>query len=504
MLTVILIDDEEEILQGLSRIVDWQSIGCQIVHMSTDPIEAVEKVAELQPNVVLTDIKMPQLSGLELIAQIQHSSPATKTIVISGYSDFELVKKALQLGVFNYLLKPVDENELLESLLQIRTLFLEEKPSPKDKTISSAVLLRLLANSASVMLPNSLLCNPCLLFASTVGSGATVSMEELAGTLQKWLSRYGQVAFAEKNGVLFLLVFGLMPEFSVLQTEYQRLLETQNNAVFSACSVPIHKIESLAEWSHALANQLLSNRFFERTKHLHQLPSPVVEQSKYASAWVNGSKPEVFRKIRSMVANMKFHEIPSLFAKMERTLASPELNANPFEVRMAYRDVLGYLKITASDLNSICFSEKAINEALMAIESASTIMQISQLVVEAAKSAVRDMPPLVNAGKVDVNHIRMYLHLHLAEDLSLSRVASLFFLSTSYLSTIFAKEIGQPFSSYVLSLRLEKAAELLTQTKMSIGDICSAVGFSSEKTFFKQFRSHYHCTPTQFRKYNCS
>lgn len=504
MLTVILIDDEDEILQGLSRIVDWQSIGYQILHTSTNPVEAMEKVAELQPNVVLTDIKMPQLSGLNLISRIQQSSPATRTIVISGYSDFELVKKSLQLGVFNYLLKPVDENELLESLLQIRALFLEEKPSKKEESIPPATLLRLLSNTASVVLPDSLSCKPCFLFTCTVGSGASVSMEEIANRLQKWLFRYGQVSFAEKNGVLFLLVFGTVPDFSVLQTEYQRLFAEQYNCMFSACSVSISKMECLSQWSHALANRLLSDRFFARKKRLHQLPSPVVGQSKYVSVWVIENKTEVFRKLRAMVANMRFHEMPDLFAEMERTLASPELNANPYEVRMAYRDVLGYLKISASDLKNVCFSEECINEALMAIESADTIQQISKLVVGAIQNVVRDMPPLVNAGKVDVNHIRMYLHLHLAEDLSLSRVASLFFLSTSYLSTIFAKEIGQPFSSYVLSLRLEKAAELLTQTKMSIGDICSAVGFSSEKTFFKQFRSHYHCTPTQFRKHNCS
>lgn len=499
MLTVVLVDDEELILHGLSILVDWNSIGYQIIHMSTDSVEAVKKIAELQPDVVLTDIKMPRLTGLDLISCIRQSSPSTKTIVISGYSDFDLAKKALQLGVFNYLLKPVDDDELLETLLKIRSILLQEKGPAKEDTITPATLLKLLSNSTSVALPVSLTNKPCFLVSCITDPDTEVPMEKTAETLKKWLSSYGAVSYAEKNGVLFLLVFGTAPSISALQQEFLRVFAGNPIHLSLVYSAPINNLETLTQWGHALSNLLHSDRFFGREEQLKQILSPVIAQSKYSTEWVIKQKPEILHKLRFMVTNMRFHEIPSLFAEMEQTLCSPALNANPYEVRIAYRDVLAFLKLTASDLKDTCFAETYINDVLMTLESADTILQISELVSQALWNTIQSIPPLVNTGKVDVQHIRIYLHLHLADDLSLGRVASLFFLSTSYLSTIFAKEIGQPFSSYVLSIRLKKATELLVQSNIPIGDICTAVGFSSEKTFFKQFRANFHCTPTEYR-----
>ena len=119
MYNVMLVDDEIYMLNGLKHIINWEAYGFEIVGTASNGLKALELSKTLDIDIILTDVKMPKMNGLELIHALKEAKPHIKFIILSGYNDFDYVKEALQLGIENYLLKPINEEELLQTLINI-------------------------------------------------------------------------------------------------------------------------------------------------------------------------------------------------------------------------------------------------------------------------------------------------------------------------------------------------------------------------------------------------
>src|SRR5665647_69229 len=120
MYNVLIADDEPAVREGLSIMIDWNSYGFTISNTAQNGRDALEKLTSDSYNLVITDIRMPVLNGLQLIKEIRDKSTDTKIMVISGYSEFEYAKRAIEYGVKAYLLKPINRDELLMNILNIR------------------------------------------------------------------------------------------------------------------------------------------------------------------------------------------------------------------------------------------------------------------------------------------------------------------------------------------------------------------------------------------------
>ena len=110
--SVLMVDDEEEVIRIIRKKINWEEIGFQVCGYARNGIEALEMLEELQPDVVMTDIKMPYMDGLELTARIKEQYPGTRIIIFSGFDEFDYVKQAIGLEVEQYLLKPLDSVEI--------------------------------------------------------------------------------------------------------------------------------------------------------------------------------------------------------------------------------------------------------------------------------------------------------------------------------------------------------------------------------------------------------
>lgn len=119
MYKLLLVDDERLILEGISQVVDWEGAGTALVGTARNGIEAMEKIAKLQPEIVITDISMPGLDGLGLVQKCSEQFPAVKFIMLTGYKDFDYACIAMQYGVKHYLLKPCNENQIQEALIEL-------------------------------------------------------------------------------------------------------------------------------------------------------------------------------------------------------------------------------------------------------------------------------------------------------------------------------------------------------------------------------------------------
>jgi len=118
MYKVLLADDERIILEGISNVIDWQSLDTELIATARNGIEAYEKITEYQPHIVISDIKMPGMDGLELAGKVRADFPDIQFIVLSGFSEFEYARCAMQHGVKNYLLKPCNEADIIETVME--------------------------------------------------------------------------------------------------------------------------------------------------------------------------------------------------------------------------------------------------------------------------------------------------------------------------------------------------------------------------------------------------
>ena len=120
MYTVIVADDEQEIRRSLIRKVDWGSVGFQVIGEAENGAEALELTEKLEPDLLLTDIRMPFISGIELARQVREIRPATQIAFLSGFDDFSYAQQAIQYNIISYLLKPISSSELEKELLKMK------------------------------------------------------------------------------------------------------------------------------------------------------------------------------------------------------------------------------------------------------------------------------------------------------------------------------------------------------------------------------------------------
>ena len=132
---IILVDDEEEVRKSIIRKIDWTSVGFTVVGDAENGEEALEKIEGLEPDVVLTDIRMPYMDGLTLAERIRQKYPSMKIVISSGYDDFEYAKRAIKLNVTEYILKPVNVEELTAILKRIKTNLDEEIEQKRNVTL---------------------------------------------------------------------------------------------------------------------------------------------------------------------------------------------------------------------------------------------------------------------------------------------------------------------------------------------------------------------------------
>ena len=133
MYKVLLIDDENVILEGLTKIINWKALNCKIVGTAEDGKEGLKKIEDLKPDIVLTDIRMPKISGLEMISLMKDLQPDCQIIILTGFRDFDYAQEAIRLGVLRFLLKPSKKQEIVEAVKQAIEQI--EKISSREKTV---------------------------------------------------------------------------------------------------------------------------------------------------------------------------------------------------------------------------------------------------------------------------------------------------------------------------------------------------------------------------------
>ncbi|MBS6195047.1 MAG: response regulator [Clostridiales bacterium] len=193
MLNLIIADDEQIIRSALSEMIDYASLGYHLVGCAKNGMEALNLIMDYNPDVVISDIKMPILDGLALIEQASKLDSHPEFIILSGYGEFEYAKKAMQYGIKHYLLKPTNRNELISALISIRTEY-EKHPISQNLTANT---------QTSFSTPGESLVRKCKLYVEHHFSSETLSLKWLAQNYCYVSIGYLSKQFVKSEGIRF-------------------------------------------------------------------------------------------------------------------------------------------------------------------------------------------------------------------------------------------------------------------------------------------------------------
>ncbi|WP_433923079.1 response regulator transcription factor [Paenibacillus taichungensis] len=528
---VLLVDDEVYARKGLRKLIRWEACGFEVAGEANDGDEACTRIEELQPDVVITDIRMPETDGLELIRRTVERDEQVLTmrkqpyfIIVSGYNDFAYAQQAVRYGVQDYILKPIDEIELEGTLRKLAEELNRHKHA--EQTRREQEYVRLLDQF--------------------------IYGESELGTLEQWTELTGTRA---GDALAYLLFENNTPHFRVSDNAQEEEPGARNGENFGRI------VQSVLGMMYANRSYLHVKEHGERigvlltAEHLHPYSMNL---------------HEVARQMQSCFAEMG-HDSVSIY--IGKVCYEPLLIGHAYQTALkaiSYKFISEKSGIvlyddmqhepvqwvhtdhekeqellTLMEEQRVEALENAVGEWFNGMRTAnyapvavtSAIHQLISAVLSILKSAeanVKEIPSfkLILAWQADrgtlaearqlltvfmldsarklaeqrqYNHrgamtkIKHYIEANYSSNISLRSIASEFYMNPVYLGQRFRKVYGVYFNDFLLQLRMEEAKKLLRQTDMRVYEIAERVGFGSSDYFATQFEKKESCSPTEYR-----
>jgi two-component system response regulator YesN len=534
MYRVLLVDDELEIRNGLKLKINWAALQFVIAGEAQDGREALALLAQESYDLILTDIRMPIMSGLELLKQCAEYYPQSKVIVLSGHDDFHYVKAALQCGAKDYLLKPVVRSELTQILdklreeLDIQKQELSEKSSVQHQlqqsnyTLQEQLLLEWISNGdedrdLTLRSETERLGMDKVLNDSSVLRFISVEFRLPEGRLGDQQEKYGLFRMAFQlvcrettqdplcNNTVYAFYHRSYPQMMNFMISTQS--DVENDRITQSFSrlieAHIHRylrVESVIGIGEQVQGvKGIRKGFLSALLAWSQSQSGAVSQiiSSDSSADTFAELfPEVEKRLLLALDNGDIQ----LFSRTLETVVQagryPLQGVASFVLR-----VILLLDQTARKYNLDIpeTQDWMFSEMVWKLHTeSSAILYLSRIatqVIEGIKLTC------ISGGVEVVNAIRKHIDDSYMNELSLSMLADRFHINSTYLSELFKKQNGTTFSDYVTQVRIQHAIELLRDPHMRLSDIAELVGFANASYLSSVFKKQFGISPNEYRNH---
>jgi two-component system response regulator YesN len=514
---VVLVDDEHFVRKGIISLIDWEECGFQVCAEADNGEDALEIIDQVKPDLVITDIRMPVLDGLELIRQLVEEKEAhTKFIILSGYNDFSYAQKAVRYGVCDFILKPLEKEELESTLKQLTTTIEEEKKKKElNKKIDIAnmfedVLLGNVTdqqNGLSDVLNLDRVKKMYYLIVEVNTSSSYHSELKKVDIIKDYISDC--IMEIEKDSFVVIRDhevnrYGVFITDQHLQqfegriegfvTELKHTLHHMLNKIVSIyVGQAVESVNDL-HTSYETANKTAEHKYTTLTN------KPILyEQVKDQTIIHAEVREEIYLSLMEAIEendsdNMS-QVIDIMFEEFQMKLLAPESIETSIK-----RCVLSAMKtIRGMEGNEQQLSK--LQPMLNLHNSCLTLYQLKELFIEFVSEASDYIFTLRKQNvKSDIHKVKSYIEVHYHENISLKSIAHTFFMNPVYMGQLFKKTYGMYFKEFLLQIRINESKKLLRQTNLRVYEIAEKVGFRSADYFVTQFEKLEHMTPTDYRK----
>lgn len=520
MYKIVFIDDNKAIIDGLKYIIDWKALDIEICGKAYDGLEGIKIINKIQPDLLITDIRMPGLDGLEMIESILTKHPSLKIIILSGFDDFSYAQKAIEIGVAAYILKPIKKQLLHDKLLEILSEIKDEEFEfqEKEQLVSKISLLSeiarekyfidLLNNRIPISSRKSIDCSVlglqewphfyCLLliehdfkksfnyhnyFKSILTSLHNDINDDTSATAVSILD----------NQVLFF-IYG--PALSYIEQYREKLLNNLNLhskfSYYAGISLTHHDVNELS-LTYKEAQEALEEVF---TNHGTKFYQELTTKTNNKDIDTKPIIEEIINSIKKMNQEKSYINLDQFFKYLtQQNCRTTQFYTESINLFLALKQLVYTYQIshdleTNSNYLNITYLQHNFR-TLSALKS--TFKKIIQEIIEAIKST-----PL-SSSELLVEEIIHYLKEHYVDETRES-IANHFHITPTYLSKIFKSVTEMNFVDYLTQLKIEQAKAKLLNSTYQIQEISEQLGYANAHYFTKVFKKNTGMTPSKYRK----
>lgn len=529
---IMLVDDEEEVRKSIIRKIPWEETGFEVIGDAENGKDALEKIEMNEPDVVLTDIRMPYMDGLAMAERIRQTHPSIKIVIFSGFDEFEYAKKAIKLNVIEYILKPVNVEELTVILKKIKKNLDDEIEQKRNVTLLRESYVRSLPAIREHFL-NDLIHGG--MDTATISEKLSEYGIDIDGAV-KWVTAAIHLEPDEKvdKAVSLHQQRELIP-ISVQNLIKEKLTGQYRFAMFHSSFETILIAAVDPENTQTELVALLGDICKETRKILEVFVTIGVGEScstltavgrSFYSALnalgyraVTGSggvicihdmEPAAPEKLQfdsrmesELIAAVKFGPEEKIRSVIGEVVGRME------ERKVHYRQYQAYVLAVINVLTQLTQQydlqiremfgvENDYFEILNRIQKMENIRQyLTEVALKMNKALARER---TNAAKNVIREARQYIQDNFQDpDLSVEKICRYLHMSPAYFSTMFKKETGQAYIAYLTDVRLNRAVELLMATDDKTYVIAEKVGYPEQNYFSYVFKKKFGVSPTRYR-----
>lgn len=516
MKKIILVDDEIFARKGLLGLISWNDYGFEIAGEANDGEEAIQLIEELQPDLVISDIRMPVMDGLSLIGEIRDRGIASpKFVIISGYGDFKYAQQAVRFGVQDFLLKPIDEEELAQTLIRIKGVLDREVSRHDSRQSLNLRLERLLAGESDPgyaretanLLGFRADQDFCYFLVernnTPFGSASEAEAQQrLSGWKRAAAETFGQslkVTVCEQGVSTFGLIVpsdsltGLGKSWQALGEALVRAIPEEERAeVRIYAGKPAKGLHAVAE-SYRTAKKAVRYKFAFADSRFIGYEQTLEAELNYVELDAK-LHARLVESVEESDAGSCAHLVDRMFETFCRERFAPE------SVRSAIaRCVLGVISIVR-EMEGAEQELSSLKPVLDWHEEPHTPDGLKRLFHTFLTESLAYIAELrKEKAKGDICKIKSYIEANYRENLSLKSIAKKFYMNPVYLGQLFKKTYGVYFNDFLLNIRVQEAKKLLRKTDLRVYEIASYVGFSNADYFATQFEKVEGKTPTEYK-----
>lgn len=533
MYKVFLVEDEIVIREGIKNKIPWENEGFKIVGDESDGELAYPMIIREEPDILITDIKMPFMDGLELSKLLKKDMPNLKIIIVSGYSDFGYAQQAIDIGVSEYLLKPVTSTKLMAAvknaasaiekerseklILEQYQFLVYQKQGEKRKDFFNALVSKKMSLSQIVEQEEELGINMvasafCVsLFQFKLQEDMYEYSNEIVQSearMTRALRKYSNIKVFERDmeGWAFILLGENEQQIKESTRELcDLLISICGNKVhyFGGIGRVVHRIRDLQQ-SYRDANRAFSLRYFEKWDQFLSYNN-VRNIKEQMGNQINVSEMNLEKIDRKLLEDFlkqgTLHDIDEFVRGYFDGFGSNSMSSTLFR---QYVIMDGYSAVVKFLTNINC-DKKDIDNSLKNMDGVADQLSNMEDCCEFYKTILKKAINLRNKNSQKryvglIAQAKEYMHHNFSmSDLTLDKVASTVNVSPNYFSSLFNQETGTTFIEYLTDIRMEKAKDYLRCSSKKITEIGFLVGYQDSHYFSYIFKKTQNCTPSEYR-----
>lgn len=516
MYRLLIVDDEQAICEGLKEVLPWEEYGIEICGFASDGGEALTKIEMLKPQIVMTDIRMPHMDGLALLEEIKNRGLNCRVIVLSGFHDYDLVRKAMKLGAVDYILKPSDREELAQVISELidnmENEVLEQFQGRETlEIVRNNILNRLIRNKIT---PTEVRNKDKILKMELNGPDFQVltaimvnDAEEESWKLFQAYTELSEILKNLREAIVFLgtnnrihLILQNKPLDSFLRSEIRKWqIRVKENADTELVVGVGNQVNSLRNVSQSYRNSLkaLEYRFVLGDERI--LYYEDIELSFKNARDFTGIDTE---KVKEWMACGRVDKVCKQISDFYREVSEKQIVVSADVMRNVGIDVVmtAFEWMQKANPQNLEFTREK-EQVLKKIWMAQHINELEESVLnclhwceETVKEEKNQYSPLVSEA------LKLLTENFRNPDLSLQYMADKLKVNTAYLGRVFKKETGDSFTEYLNRIRVKDAVRLLQTTNYKGAKISELVGFSNYNYFYIVFKKILGKRPMEIRR----